>query len=54
MRVNRLFCDCCGAQIPPGADWTTLRISYAHSLDDNVSFDLCIECTNDIIEKVKH
>ena len=54
MRVNTLFCDCCGAKITPGSDWTSLKISYAHNFDDNVSFDLCMGCTNDIIEKVKH
>ena len=54
VRVNTIFCDCCGAKITPGSDWTSLKISYAHNFDDNVSFDLCIGCTNDIIEKVKH
>ena len=53
MRINRLFCDCCKSEIPPGNDWTTVGISYAHDFNENVSFDLCIVCTNKIIQKVR-
>ena len=53
MRQCHLFCDRCGNEIPPGADWVRLTIQRAKEENDCAVYEICMVCTNHLLRWVK-